>query len=97
LDTQNHTLDIYGNSYCITEEILNKIRTLKNTMKSISELTETIKKLFGKNFHRYTNNKQLNKLKTEEIGTATILIKMLKRNIIRKEGFTKCNSMKRSL
>ena len=92
-DTHNHTLDIYDNSYCITEEILNKIMTLKNTVKSTSELTETINKLFGKNFHRYTINNQLNKLKTEEIGTATddakILIKMLKEECDKKGGFYK--------
>jgi len=47
----------------------------------------------GKNFHRYTINNQLNKLKTEEIGTATddakILIKMLKEECDKKGGFYK--------
>ena len=47
-DTHNHILSKYDNTYAITEEILEKIKVIKNTVKSISELTETINNLFKK-------------------------------------------------
>jgi len=90
-DTHNHILSKYDNSYAVTEEVLNTIKVMKATVKSISELTETINNLFKKNFHRDTIKNLVNKLKEEEIGIINddgkTLVAMLKEDFEKRGGF----------
>jgi hypothetical protein len=64
----NHDLLEYDISASLTEEMLNEIRSLKNSVKSVTELTKFINEKFNRNFHRQTIYHQVKKLQEEELG-----------------------------
>jgi len=92
-NVHNHSLDKYDTSHAIDEEILESIKSFRNSAKSISEFTKSINEKYQKNFHRLTIYNLMNKLKDEEFGKmnkdAETFIKMLEEDHKKRDGFYK--------
>jgi len=87
----NHSMEEYESNKSINELILNKIKELMPLAKSNGELTKSINKTFGKNFHQQTIYYQVNKIKDEELGKMTedaeVFIQMLEVDAKDYDGF----------
>jgi len=84
-------MEEYESNKSINELILNKIKELMPLAKSNGELTKSINKTFGKNFHQQTIYYQVNKIKDEELGKMTedaeVFIQMLEVDAKDYDGF----------
>jgi len=67
-NVHNHVLNNYDTQHAINNEILESIRSLKNVVKSIPELTKYINEKYGLNFHRSTIYNVVMKMKEEDFG-----------------------------
>ena len=87
----NHSLLKYHDASAITPEIIEKIKELLPITKSYKYLTDTINKVFKKNFHFKTIYYQITKLGEIEYGKASedaqFLISLLEKDAKERNGF----------
>ena len=89
----NHPLDKKDSASSITSEILDRIKTHKDSVKNLSKLTEIINLEFKKDFKEQIIRRQVDKIKDEEFGKASmdaqVLVELLTEDSRERQYFFK--------
>lgn len=89
----NHPLDRMDDARSMTKEIYDRIKILKDSVKKLDKLRNQINNEFNKNFTEQTIRHQLNKIKEEEYGKASLdaqkLVELLTKDVLERKYFFK--------